>query len=396
MKILICNAGSTSLKFKLWQMPELNVLAEGRCERVGAENAIFSYAALDGAAKGFSEKIDPIPLKDYTAGISLFLEYLTDAEHGVLENLSELSAVGFKTVLSKGHLGVHELTEEVLEGMRAYMTVAPAHNGPYLEAIRVFTELLPDVPRVGVFETAFHRTIPLYRRIFAVPYEWYEKYGIMRMGYHGASHGYIAEKLAGKKRVISCHLGGSGSICAIYDGKSIDNSFGLSLQMGIPHASRTGDVDAYLVPYLLSEGMTLDEIYHGFGKNGGLKGISGTSGDMRDVEEAIEAGSERAQLALDYYANAIMNYIGAYFMQLGGLDAIAFTGGIGENCVRLRGMIMEKLAHIGVIADEEANLSGSGERMISAPGSAVEVHVIPAGEELMVVRETYKVVLAKN
>ena len=396
MKILICNAGSTSLKFKLWQMPELNVLAEGRCERVGAENAIFSYAALDGAAKGFSKKIDPIPLKDYTAGISLFLEYLTDAEHGVLGNLSELSAVGFKTVLSKGHLGVHELTEDVLEGMRAYMTVAPAHNGPYLEAIRVFTDLLPDVPRVGVFETAFHRTIPLYRRIFAVPYEWYEKYGIMRMGYHGASHGYIAEKLAGKKRVISCHLGGSGSICAILDGKSIDNSFGLSLQMGIPHASRTGDVDAYLVPYLLSEGMTLDEIYHGFGKNGGLKGISGTSGDMRDVEEAIESGSERAQLALDYYANAIMSYIGAYFMQLGGLDAIAFTGGIGENCVRLRAMIMEKLAHIGVIADEEANLSGSGERMISAPGSAVEVHVIPAGEELMVVRETYRVVLAKD
>ncbi len=396
MKILICNAGSTSLKFKLWQMPELNVLAEGRCERVGAENAIFSYAALDGAAKGFAEKIDPIPLKDYTAGISLFLEYLTDAAHGVLENLSELSAVGFKTVLSKGHLGVHELTEDVLEGMRAYMTVAPAHNGPYLEAIRVFTDLLPEVPRVGVFETAFHRTIPLYRRIFAVPYEWYEKYGIMRMGYHGASHGYIAEKLAGKRRVISCHLGGSGSICAILDGKSIDNSFGLSLQMGIPHASRTGDVDAYLVPYLLSEGMTLDEIYHGFGKNGGLKGISGTSGDMRDVEEAIEAGSARAQLALDYYANAIMNYIGAYYMQLGGLDAIAFTGGIGENCARLRGMIMEKLQHIGVIADEEANLSGSGERMISAPGSAVEVHVIPAGEELMVVRETYKVVAAKN
>ena len=396
MKILICNAGSTSLKFKLWQMPELNVLAEGRCERVGAENAIFSYAALDGAAKGFSKKIDPIPLKDYTAGISLFLEYLTDAEHGVLGNLSELSAVGFKTVLSKGHLGVHELTEDVLEGMRAYMTVAPAHNGPYLEAIRVFTDLLPEVPRVGVFETAFHRTIPLYRRIFAVPYEWYEKYGVMRMGYHGASHGYIAEKLAGKHRVISCHLGGSGSICAILDGKSIDNSFGLSLQMGIPHASRTGDVDAYLVPYLLSEGMTLDEIYHGFGKNGGLKGISGTSGDMRDVEEAIEAGSERAQLALDYYANAIMNYIGAYFMQLGGLDAIAFTGGIGENCVRLRGMIMEKLQHIGVIADENANQNGSGERMISAPGSAVEVHVIPAGEELMVVRETYKVIAAKN
>ncbi len=390
MLILICNAGSTSLKFKLWEMPAQQVLAEGRCERVGAENAIFSYAR-----GSHSERLDPIPIPDYAAGISMFLERLTDAEHGALPGLDALDAVGFKTVLSKGHLGVHILTEEVLDGMRAYMTVAPAHNGPYLQAIEVFTKLLPDIPRVGVFETAFHRTIPLYKRIFAVPYEWYEKYGIMRMGYHGASHGYIAEKLTkrGCRRVISCHLGGSGSICAIQDGKSIDNSFGLSLQMGIPNASRTGDTDVYLVPYLLSEGLTLEEIYEGFGKNGGLKGISGTSGDMRDIEVALNAGSERAQLALDYYANAILNYIGAYYMQLGGLDALAFTGGIGENSARLRGMVMEKLQHIGVVPDRRANARGQGERLISAPESRVEVHVIPAGEELMVVRETYRTML---
>ena len=391
MKILICNAGSTSLKFKLWQMPELTVLAEGRCERVGAENAIFSYARGD-----YAERREPVAIADYAAGISMFLDRLTDPAHGALAELAELAAVGFKTVLSKGHLGVHLLTEDVLEGMRAYLTVAPAHNAPYLEAIRVFTGLLPDVPRVGVFETAFHRTIPLYRRIFAVPYEWYERFGIMRMGYHGASHGYIAEKMTarGHRRVISCHLGGSGSICAILDGKSIDNSFGLSLQMGIPNASRTGDTDVYLVPYLLSEGLTLEEIYEGFGKKGGLKGISGTSGDMRDIEAALAAGSERAQLALDYYVNAIMNYIGAYYMQLGGLDALAFTGGIGENSARVRGMIMERLRHIGVVPDDAANAAGPGERLISAPESAVEVHVVPAGEELMVVRETYRVVSA--
>ena len=389
MIILICNAGSTSLKFKLWRMPELEVLAEGRCERVGAENAIFSYAR--GAHK---ERQEPVAIRDYAAGISMFLERLTDPAHGAITSLTELDAVGFKTVLSKGHPGVHILTEEVLAGMRAYMSVAPAHNGPYLEAIRVFTELLPDVPRVGVFETAFHRTIPLYKRIFAVPYEWYERFGIMRMGYHGASHGYIAEKLTarGCRRIISCHLGGSGSICAILDGKSVDNSFGLSLQMGIPNASRTGDVDAYLVPYLLGEGLTLEEIYRGFGKNGGLKGISGTSGDMRDIEAALQAGSERARLALDYYTNAILNYIGAYYMQLGGLDALAFTGGIGENSARLRGEVMERLRHIGVVPDEKANREGTGDRLISAPDSRVEVHVIAAGEELMVVRETYRAV----
>ena len=389
MIILICNAGSTSLKFKLWRMPELEVLAEGRCERVGADNAIFSYRRGE-----YAERREPVAIHDYAAGISMFLERLTDPAHGAVKDLAELGAVGFKTVLSRGYPGVHLLTEAVLDGMRAYMTVAPAHNGPYLEAIRVFSGLLPDVPRVGVFETAFHRTIPLYKRIFAVPYEWYEQFGIMRMGYHGASHGYIAEKMAarGHRRVISCHLGGSGSICAILDGKSVDNSFGLSLQMGIPNASRTGDVDAYLVPYLLGEGLTLEEIYAGFGKNGGLKGISGTSGDMRDIEAALAAGSERARLALDYYANAILNYIGAYYMQLGGLDALAFTGGIGENSARLRGRIMERLGHIGVVPDEAANREGRGDRLISAPDSRVEVHVIAAGEELMVVRETYRAV----
>ena len=389
MKILICNAGSTSLKYKLWEMPDQAVLAEGRCERVGAENAIFSYKR-----GGFDLRLEPVALKDYTAGISLFLRHLTDPEHGAIDALTEIAAVGFKTVLSRGHLGVHLLTEEVLQGMRDYMTVAPAHNGPYLEAIRVFTELLPDAPRVGVFETAFHRTIPLHRRIFAVPWEWYERFGVMRMGYHGASHGYIAEKMTarGHRRVISCHLGGSGSICAILDGKSVDNSFGLSLQMGIPAASRTGDTDAYLVPYLLSEGLTLEEIYRGFGKDGGLKGISGTSGDMRDIEAAIDAGSERAKLALDYYANAILNYIGAYYMQLGGLDALAFTGGIGENCARLRGMILERLTHVGLVPDEAADREGAGERLISAPESRVEAWVIPANEELMVVRETYRAI----
>ena len=385
MKILICNAGSTSLKFKLWRMPELEVLAEGKVERVGSDSAIFHYQAGD-----FAIDADGLSVPDYTDGIRRFLDALSAPEGGAVASLNEIEAVGFKTVLSRDHYGVHFLTPEVLEGMRAYLSVAPAHNGPYLEAISVFERLLPDTPRVGVFETAFHRTIPLARRIFTVPYEWYEKYGVMRMGYHGASHGYIAQKLKHKRRVISCHLGGSASICAILDGKSMDNSFGFSLQMGIPHASRTGDVDPYLVPYLLEQGLTLDEIYEGLGKSGGMKGLSGTSGDIRDVDAAIRAGSPRAKLALDVLATHILRYIGAYAMEIGGLDALAFTGGIGENYAPLRRMVLEGMAHMGVVIDEDANERGSGERIITAPGSAIEAHVIPANEEFMVVNETYR------
>ena len=385
MKILICNAGSTSLKFKLWEMPGQAVLAEGKVERVGSDSAIFHYACGD-----FSVREDGLTIPDYTSGIRHFLNALSDAVHGAVPSLDAIEAVGFKTVLSKDHYGVHFLTDEVLDGMRAYYAVAPAHNGPYLEAIGVFERLLPQVPRVGVFETAFHRTIPLERRIFPVPYEWYEKYGCMRMGYHGASHGYIAQRLKDYRRVVSCHLGGSASICAILDGRSVDNSFGFSLQMGIPHASRTGDVDAYLIPYLLQQGLTLEEIFDGLGKSGGLRGISGTSGDIRDIDAAISAGSARAKLALDVLINSILKYIGAYAMELGGLDALAFTGGIGENYAPLRDRIMRAMAHMGVTIDEKSNEGGSGERLISAKDSKIAVHVIPANEEFMVVNETFR------
>ncbi len=390
MKILICNAGSTSLKFKLWEMPVQCVLAEGKVERVGTDQAIFSYRSGD-----YSSYQDKIVIQDYTSGIQKFLDALSAEIGGAVSSLSEIDAVGFKTVLAKGFYGVHLLTEEVLDGMRAYLSVAPAHNGPYLEAIAVFRKLLPNTPAVGVFETAFHRTIPLERRIFGVPYEWYEKYGVMRMGYHGASHGYIAQKLQDKRRIISCHLGGSSSVCAILDGKSMDNSFGFSLQMGIPHASRTGDVDVYLVPYLLEQGLTLEEIYAGFGKNGGLKGISGTSGDMRDIEQAIENGNDQAKLALDVMVNAILRYIGAYSMEIGGIDALAFTGGIGENCSRLRQRVMMGMAHLGVVIDEHSNQFSQGERLISAPESSISVYVIPANEEYMVVNATYQMCISK-
>ena len=387
MKILICNAGSTSLKFKLWDMPALTVLAEGRVERVGGGDAIYSCRIGN-----HSERREGLSIPDYTRGVRLFLDSLTDPEIGAVSSLGDIAAVGFKTVLSKGFPGVHFLTAEVLEGMEAMMSVAPAHNGPYLEAIHVFEALMPDAPRVGVFETAFHADIPLERRVYPVPYEWYERYGVMRMGYHGASHGYIAQKLSGKRRVISCHLGGSGSLCAILDGRSVDNSFGLSLQAGIPHAQRAGDIDPYIIPYMLAQGLTMEEILLELGKNGGLKGLSGTSGDLRDVTAAMEAGSERARLALDVYVTGIVRYIGAYYLELGGLDAIAFTGGIGENSALVREMVLERLSPLGVRFDREKNRACRGEAEISAAGSSASVHVIPANEELMVVRSAYNLI----
>ena len=367
-------------------MPEFTILAEGHVERVGSERGIFSYKSPAG---GFSRENLSIP--DYESGIRLFLDALTVSDCRALDSLAQLDAIGYKTVLSKDHYGVHFLTEEVLEGMRAYYSVAPAHNGPYLDAIRVFSRLLPDIPQVGVFETAFHQSIPMERRVFPIPYEWTQRYGIMRMGYHGASHGYVAERLKAHRRVVSCHLGGSASLCAILDGRSMDNSFGFSLQMGIPHASRTGDVDPYIVPYLLEKGLSIEEIYAGLGKNGGLKGVSGTSGDMRDIEQAIAEGSERALLALKVLHTHIIRYIGAYAMELGGLDALAFTGGIGENSARLRHMVMQSMAHMGVIEDEASNTCGTGEHLVSAADSQIAVYVIPANEEYMVVRETYRI-----
>ena len=383
MLILVCNVGSTSLKYKLFDMPAAEVLAEGKTERVGRGDAIFSYR---NRRNGFSEKLEGISVPGYAEGIRLFLRYLLGEGSGALRSMDELEAVGFKTVLAKGYYGVHELTEEVLAAMEAYVPVAPAHNPPYIEAIRVFRSLLPDKRMVGCFETAFHTSIPLARRLYALPYEWYERYGICRLGYHGASHGYIARQIrtrAGERfKLISCHMGGSGSICAIEDGKSVDTSFGFSLQTGIPHANRAGDLDAYVIPFLLSQGLSMEEILEGIGKKGGLLGISGLSNDLRDIEAAAREGNARAALAIDAFCEAVIRYIGAFTAELGGMDYLVFTGGIGENSVLVREKVCSRLACLGVKFDAAANRDLQGEGTISAPDSPVTVLVLPTNEEL--------------
>lgn len=394
MKILVCNAGSTSLKFKLFEMPGDAVLASGKVERVGSRDAaIFHYA---NPQTGREVKRDGLDIPTYAEGIRMFLDCLLDAEIGALLAIGQLERVGFKTVLAKGFLGIHELTNEVLDAMEAYLVVAPAHNGPYLEAIRQFRDIVPSARLIGAFETAFHTTIPLERRLYGLPYEWYEQYGIQRFGYHGASHSYVAETVAaqegGTGRLISCHLGGSGSLCAILNGESQDNSFGFSLQTGILHANRIGDTDAYVIPYLLSEGLTMEEILHGMDKRGGLLGLSGLSNDMRDIEDAMDT-NPRAALAVQAYADGIVRYIGAYYALLGGLDHLVFTGGVGEHSPILRSAVCRRIPHLGVYLDEARNQNRpdrTSQWLLSTPDSPVKVQVIPANEELGVARKAYE------
>ena len=409
MLVMVCNAGSTSLKYKLFNMPDDRILVEAKTERVGRPDAIFSYK---NNVTGFSEKLTGLDIPDYTAGVRLFLKYLVapstvessglPAVSHYLDSISLLDAVGFKTVLAKGYYGVHELTDDVIHAMEEYIPVAPAHNPPYIQAIKVFKGLLPDTLMVGCFETAFHTTIPLSRTLYALPYEWYENYGIRRYGYHGASHGYISRRiteLAGKKpagerqehlRLISCHLGGSGSICAILDGKSVDTSFGFSLQTGIPHANRSGDMDAYIIPYLLGQNLPLEDIMKGIDKQGGLLGISGVSNDLREVEAAANQGNERAALAIDVFCAAIIKYIGAFYAELGGLDYLVFTGGIGENSVLVREKVCSALPHLGITFDPVRNANLKGENQISTDDSAVKVMVIPANEEVGIARTIFE------
>lgn len=391
MKVLVCNAGSTSLKFKLYEMPACTVLATGKVERVGScDDAIFGYC---NTATGYRVDAGKMNIPDYAVGINKFLFELTQGKGAVLTDIREIERVGYKSVLSKNHYGIHEIDEAVMQGMRDFLPLAPVHNSAYLKAIETVQAVLPDARHVGVFETAFHRDIPLERKIYGVPYEWYETYGIQRLGYHGASHGYIADCLNAEKKeykAISCHLGGSASICGILNGKSVDTSFGMSLETGLIHANRVGDMDPTMIHFLKQVGLSEEEILQGCQKKGGLLGISGVSNDLRYVLEAADGGNERAKLAVDVFVTGIVHYIGAFFLDLGGLTDLVFTAGIGEHSDRVRARVCQRLGSIGVKLDAEANQKNAP--IISAPDSAVTVRVIPTDEELGIARRTYELV----
>ena len=389
MKILVCNAGSTSLKFKLYEMPACSVLAVCQIERVGSDHdAIFRY---ENCLSGKKTAADQADIPDYETGIRQFIRVLTGEESGVISSVDEIERVGFKATLSKGHFGIHELDQEVLQGMEDWISLAPLHNRAYLTAVGVMRGFLPGALFIGCFETAFHRDIPLERKLYGVPYEWYERYGVQRLGYHGASHGYIADVLneRGKEyKAISCHLGGSCSVCAIENGKSVDTSFGMSLETGLIHANRVGDMDTSMRYYLRDQGLSDEEILLGMQKNGGLFGISGVSGDLRYVLEAAEAGNARAKMAVEVFITGIVHYIGAFAMDLGRLDYLVFTAGIGEHSAYIRSRVCEKLGLLCVKIDEEKNQKN--ETDISAPDSSVRVLIIPTNEELGIARRTYE------
>jgi acetate kinase len=386
VKILVANIGSTSLKYRLFEFSggQERVLARGAFERVS----------------------------DYAAAIESCLAGLIKG--GSLRSELELAAVGFKTILARGVNGCVRLDDQALEAMEAFGQIAPAHNPPYVKGIRQFARRMPQTPMVGLFETAFYQWAPEAALRYAVPEAWFQA-GVRRWGFHGASHKFIAERsaeLLGREdvaqrarllyvdggsspvrppdlRVVSCHLGGSSSISGILNGVAIGNSMGMSPQSGLPHNNRVGDLDSFALPFLMrTAGLSLDEAERLLCKESGLKGLSGLSNDVRDIVAQAEQGNRRAQLALEVFVHQARHWIGAFFLELNGLDALVFTAGIGENQIGLRAGICRRLDQLGLVLDAEANArTRAQEAVISLPQSSVKVMVIPANEELVVARE---------
>lgn len=387
--ILVANLGSTSFKYRLFDLddPAEPVLARGAIERVGSPNARI-IARSD---RGEREMVQPIA--DHGDAVQLCLDLLLDPEIGVLRDESEVSAIGFKAVHARNLTGVHLVSEPVLEAMEAFADVAPAHNPPYTKAMRMLRERFPKLPLVAAFETGFHRTIPEATQRYAIPDDWSTRLGVRRWGFHGASHRYISwrmPELLGRSdiKVISCHLGGSSSLTAIKDGKSVACSLGMSPQSGLPQNNRVGDFDVFALPALLREtGKSLDEVLDILANQSGLEGLCGAR-DLRDIEAAAESGDARAELAIDHFVTFIRHYLGAYLVDLGGADAIVFTGGIGENSARIRSRTCRDMEWLGVKLDPDRNAGGPAERLVSADDSRIQVWTVPTNEEIVVARQT--------
>jgi acetate kinase len=384
MRILIANPGSTSYKCKLYNVDDMAVLFQATVERIGEPSGVYSRAFDDG-----KQLSSTLPIPDYRAAVKLTLETLTEKYP-----IDNVAAVGFKTVLAKGVTGCVELTRDVLMAMEEYRLLAPVHTDVYVKAIAVFKELLPTTPLVGLFETHFHAGIPPEAYLYGIPYEYYEKHGIRKYGFHGASHRYIgmrARELYGAAKVISCHLGGSSSVCAIKDGWSIDTSMGMSPQSGLLNAKRVGDLDPYALLYIMEkEKLSVEAIGNVLMSRGGLYGISGTSGDFRDIEQAISRGDTRAKLAFDTFAYYVRRYIGEYLAILNGADCIVFTGGAGQKSVQLRHTILANMDNLGILLDDERNRNNPAEGLISREGSRIKIAIIPTNEEYIVAREVKK------
>jgi len=395
MNVLVSNLGSTSFKFKLYDMSSDGgeaVLAEGAADRIGQGGSSWKVTSGDANIVGEDD------LADHGAAIELLLSKV--ALTGV-KQVNDLAAIGFKAVHGGPISGAVVVDEDVIATMQRFVDFAPAHNPPYIAAMRAFAKQLPDVPQVAAFETAFHRTMPEARQVYAIPWEWTEL-GIRRYGFHGASHRYIGERMRqiapDCPRVINFHLGGSSSACAMRDGKSMATSMGTTPQSGLFHNNRVGDFDAFGLLKLFAAGAEVDDVFRRLGKEGGLLGISGVSADMREVEDAAAEGNERAQLALDAFTETCRDYLGAYLAVLGGADAITFTGGIGQFGKQARADILRDMTWAGIELDATKNDAASGRRdeRIDTGNGKAQVWVVPTNEELIVARQTVAALATVN
>ena len=397
MKILVLNCGSSSIKYALYNMDTKEVMASGGAERVGMDGAFVKVKMPNGEKVTFMHDIP-----EHTEGVKFIFSLLTDAEIGVIKSLNEIDAVGHRMVhggekFTKSVL----INDEVIKAFEAVSDLAPLHNPANLKGIRAVSELMPKMPQVGVFDTAFHQTMPAYSYMYALPYEVYEKYGVRRYGFHGTSHRYVSARACEflgvdyqKQRIITCHIGNGGSLAAVKDGKCMDTSMGLTPLEGIMMGTRSGDVDGGAVAFLQKKlGLDADGISDLLNKKSGVAGVSGVGSDMRDLENACKQGNERAILAQDMYNYKIKKYIGAYAAAMGGVDIIVFTAGVGENQTSMRAETCKGLEFMGVKIDEAKNATIRGkEAIISAPDSKVTVVVIPTDEELMIASDTMALV----
>ena len=398
MKILVLNCGSSSIKYKLFDMDKNNVIAQGGIEKIGMKGSFLKLTDANGE-KVIIEKEIP----EHTCGVKFIFEVLTTGKYAVLKSLNELNAVGHRMVhggekFNKSVL----LTPEVLEAFAACNDLAPLHNPANLKGVNAVSELLPNIPQVGVFDTAFHQTMPDYAYLYAIPYELYEKYGVRRYGFHGTSHRFVSGEIfkylnmpVEGSKIITCHIGNGGSITAVKDGKSIDTTMGLTPLEGIMMGTRSGDIDGGAVTFLMEkEHLDSTGMSNLLNKKSGLLGISGVSSDMREVTASMEAGNERAALAKKMYAYRIKKYIGAFAAAMGGVDVIIFTGGVGENRHEIREAVCENMEFLGIKLDKEQNakIMFGKDGIISTPDSKVKVVVLPTDEELMIAQDTMALV----
>lgn len=396
MKILVLNCGSSSVKYQLFDMTDESVLAKGIVERIGMDDAILTHRPCNG------EKVRHVQtILEHTAAIKVVLKALTHPEYGVIEDIKEIDAVGHRVVHGGEKFSDSVIiNHEVKTAIEEYIELAPLHNPPNLKGILAAENVLPDVPQVAVFDTAFHATLAPYAYLYGLPYTLYQRYKIRRYGFHGTSHKFVAFRAAELMqtditalKIITCHLGNGASITAVKGGKSVDTSMGFTPLEGLIMGTRSGDIDPAIIPFVMAkEELSIGEVDAMLNKHSGVMGVSGVSSDMRDIEEQIAADNKRAQLAHDMYTYRITKYIGAYAAVMNGVDVIVFTAGIGENGPMQREAICRNLGYLGVEIDTKQNDVKGKEREISTPFSKVKVWVIPTNEELMIARETMNAV----